>query len=113
MSRVSTRLLVGLGLALAVGLATAVSPFASSSPDGLEKVAEEKAFLDQGELHSLQQDSPIPDYAFPGIENERLATGAAGFVGTLTVFAIGWGVAALLRRLRGPDDHLADPGAAA
>ena len=28
-----------LVLALAVGLATAVSPYASSSPDGLEKVA--------------------------------------------------------------------------
>ena len=25
---------------------------------------------------ALQEDSPIPDYAFPGIENERVATGA-------------------------------------
>jgi hypothetical protein len=112
-SRVSTGVLVIVGLALAVGLATAVSPFASSSPDGLERVAEDKAFLDRGELHSLQEDSPIPDYAFPGIEDERLATGLAGFVGTLTVFAIGWGIAALLGRLRGGGDRVADPGAAA
>ena len=41
--RISTKLLVVLGLAVAVGLATAVSPFASSSPDGLEKVATDKA----------------------------------------------------------------------
>ena len=37
--KVSTRIIVILGLALAVGLATAVSPFASPHPDGLEKVA--------------------------------------------------------------------------
>jgi hypothetical protein len=89
---------VALALALAVGLATAVSPFASTNPDGLEKVAEEKQFLDTGKLHSLQEDSPIPDYAFPGVENERVATGLAGFVGTLAVFAIGYGLAWALRR---------------
>jgi hypothetical protein len=93
-----TRIFTALALALAVGLATAASPFASPNPDGLEKVAEEKAFLEQGKLHSLQEDSPIPDYAFPGIENERVATGVAGFVGTLGVFAIGLGLAWLVRR---------------
>ncbi len=93
-----TRIFVAIALALAVGLATAVSPFASPNPDGLEKVAEEKAFLEQGKLHSLQEDSPIPDYAFPGIDNERVATGVAGFVGTLGVFALGLGIAWLVRR---------------
>ena len=93
-----TWIFVAVALALAVGLATAVSPFASPNPDGLEKVAEEKAFLDEGKLHSLQEDSPIPDYAFPGIDNERVATGVAGFVGTLGVFAIGLGIAWLARR---------------
>jgi PDGLE domain len=93
-----TRIFTALALALAVGLATAASPFASPNPDGLEKVAEEKAFLEQGKLHSLQEDSPIPDYAFPGIENERVATGVAGFVGTLGVFAIGLGLAWVVRR---------------
>ena len=93
-----TRIFVALALALAVGLATAASPFASPSPDGLEKVAEQKAFLDQGKLHDIQEDSPIPDYAFPGIDNERVATGVAGFAGTLGVFAIGLGLAWLVRR---------------
>ena len=60
-----------------MGLATAVSPFASANPDGLEKVAEDKAFLDEGRLAGVQEDSPIPDYAFPGVENERVATGLA------------------------------------
>jgi hypothetical protein len=85
----STRFFVILALAVAVGLATAVSPYASANPDGLEKVAEKKQF---------QDDSPIPDYAFPGIDNERVATGVAGFVGVLFVFTIGYGIAYLVRR---------------
>jgi hypothetical protein len=93
-----SRLFMVLALALAVGLATAVSPFASPNPDGLEKVAEEKQFLDRGELAPIQEDSPIPDYAFPGVEDERVATGLAGFVGTLGVFAIGYGLAVVVRR---------------
>jgi PDGLE domain len=94
----SRRLFTILALAVAVGLATAVSPYASSSPDGLERVAEDKAFLDQGRLHAIQEDSPIPDYAFPGIEDTRVATGVAGFVGTLGVFALGYGLALVIRR---------------
>ncbi len=81
-----------------MGLATAASPFASSHPDGLEKVAEQKAFLDTGRLAPIQEDAPVPDYAFPGVDNERVATGLAGFVGVLGVFAIGYGVAAVARR---------------
>jgi hypothetical protein len=98
MRRIPIGIFVAVALALAVGLATAVSPFASPNPDGLEKVAEQKAFLDEGKLHTIQEDSPIPDYAFPGIDNERVATGVAGFVGTLGVFAIGWGLGWLVRR---------------
>ena len=87
-----------LALALAIGLATAVSPYASSSPDGLEKVAGDKAFLDQGRLHSVQEESPVPDYAVPGIDDPRVATGLAGFAGTLLVFGLGYGLVAAARR---------------
>jgi hypothetical protein len=92
------RLFTILALAVAIGLATGLSPYASASPDGLEKVAENKAFLEQGRLHSIQEDSPVPDYAFPGIDNARVATGLAGFVGTLGVFAVGFGIASVARR---------------
>lgn len=104
MKRIPTGVFIALALAVAIGLATAVSPFASSDPDGLEKVAEEKAFIEDGKLHSIQSDSPIADYTFPGVDNERVATGLAGFVGTLGVFAVGFGIACLLRRRpqRGP-----------
>jgi hypothetical protein len=87
-----------LALAIAIGLATAASPFASASPDGLERVAGDKAFLDQGRLATVQEEAPVPDYAFPGIDDPRLATGLAGFAGTLAVFAFGLGVAAVVRR---------------
>jgi PDGLE domain len=94
----SKNLFVILALAVAVGLATAVSPFASSSPDGLERVAGDTAFLEQGEPAPLQDDAPVPDYAFPGVDDARVATGLAGFVGTLVVFAVGYGITVLARR---------------
>lgn len=108
-----TRVFIILGLAIAVGLATAISPFASPNPDGLEKVAEDKQFLDNGKLASIQEDAPIPDYAFPGVENERVATGLAGFVGTLFVFGLGYGIAWLLSRRSGAPPSPAAPGTSA
>jgi len=88
------KLFTDLALALAVGLGTVVAPFASSSPDGLERVAAEKGFAGEGR----DRDAPIPDYAFPGIENERVATGLAGFAGVLGVLALGTGLAFVARR---------------
>jgi hypothetical protein len=103
---VRRRPFLALALALAVGLATAVSPYASSAPDGLQRVAEDHAFADEGRLAAVQEDAPVPGYAFPGVEDERLATGLAGFTGTLLVFGLSCGVARLAAR-RGP----AAPGA--
>ncbi len=69
------------GLSIAVLLAI-VSPLASAHPDGLEWVAEQIGFLDaaQEPFYTL-----IPDYVFPGISNEALATILAGIVGALIV----------------------------
>ena len=86
-----------IGLLAALFLAFIVSPFASSWPDGLEKVAEDKGFLERGEVEPVFS-SPIPDYTWPGVKNERLATSMAGVVGTLIVFGAGYGLALLLRR---------------
>jgi hypothetical protein len=94
----STRAFAAVALAVAVGLAFAVSPFASGSPDGLTKISEDRAFADRGRLHSVQDRSPIPAYEFPGIADDRLAKGIAGFAGTIGVFAAAWGVALGLRR---------------
>ena len=90
-----TRAFAAIALALAVGLAAAVSPYASASPDGLQRVAADKGFAHRGQVHD---DSPAPGYAFPGVEDPKLATGLAGFAGTLGVFALGYGAARVLRR---------------
>jgi hypothetical protein len=84
-----------VALAVAIGLATALSPFASSHPDGLERVAEDKGFVGAGQAGS----GPIPDYAFPEISDQRLATGLAGFAGTLIVFGVGTALVRGRRRL--------------
>lgn len=96
----TTRRLALLALALAVGLAVVASPFASGSPDGLERVAADHAFLDEGRLAGVQEEAPVPDYALPGIADPRLATGAAGLLGALTVLVLGSGVARLAARRR-------------
>jgi cobalt/nickel transport system permease protein len=79
----------GFGLAIAVLLAIA-SPLASSHPDGLEWVAEQKGFLDiaQGPVFKL-----IPDYLLPGVSNTAIATILAGIIGVLIVFVVALGVA--------------------
>ncbi len=78
------KLVWGVGLALAFLLAV-FSPLASAYPDGLEWVAEEHGFIETARepLYEI-----IPDYVFPGISNEALATIVAGIVGTLIVFGV-------------------------
>ncbi len=85
------------GLLTALLLAILLSPFASSWPDGLEKVAEDKGFLEKGEVQPSLT-SPIPDYTWPGVKSEKVATSLAGIMGTLFVFGMGYGVATLLKR---------------
>jgi cobalt/nickel transport protein len=86
-----------IGLFAALLLALILSPFASSSPDGLERVAADKGFLEKGEVKPAVK-APVPDYAWPGIKNEKMATSAAGVMGTLLVFGAAYGFAALLKR---------------
>jgi len=103
--RASIRLFVAVALSLAVGLAFVLSPYASSAPDGLNRVAGDKGFDETAQVRAIQDRSPIPGYAFPGIENEKLAKGVAGFVGTLGVFAVGYGLAYVVARRRDPAAH--------
>lgn len=86
-------IVAGVGIALFI---TLFSPFASSNPDGLEKVAEDKEFIDTAKDPGYEI---IPDYTFPGVENERLATVLSGIVGVLIVAAIGFGVGYGMRAL--------------
>ncbi len=84
--------LVGLAIALVVAL---LSPLASSSPDGLERVAEDVGFIDRaiGPFYQI-----IPDYMFPGVSHQALATILAGVVGTLLMFGLALFLARRLQR---------------
>ncbi len=66
-------------------LLVATAPLASSHPDGLEWVAEELGFIDTAQEPMFEM---IPDYVFPGIENEALATIVAGMIGIVLVTAV-------------------------
>jgi cobalt/nickel transport system permease protein len=82
------------GLVMALLLAI-ISPLASKHPDGLDSVAIHYGFIDaaKGPVFKL-----IPDYLFPGVHNEALATILAGLLGTLIVFIVALSVAYSRRR---------------
>jgi hypothetical protein len=95
---------VGGGLLVAAALAFFVSPYASSSPDGLNKVAEDKGFDSSAEEHALD-DSPLAGYAVEGIDNEKLSKGLSGIIGVALTFGIGMIIFGLVvRRNEGQND---------
>lgn len=85
-------IVAGLLIAMLVVL---VSPLADPNPDGLERVAEDKGFIEVAEDPSYEI---LPDYTIPFIENEALTTILAGAIGVLLVAGMGYGVAYLGKR---------------
>ena len=88
------------GFIASLFLAGVVSFYASSSPDGLEKVAGEIGFLDSAKEHT-NSDGVLADYGVKGVENARLSTGAAGVIGVIATGAISTGLFFLIRRKPG------------
>jgi len=91
--------LVVTGLAVSLVLAGGVSYYASSHPDGLEKVAEDIGFLDSAK-DSAVADSPLADYGVAGVENERISGGLAGVIGVASTAAVSFGLFYALRRFK-------------
>ena len=86
------------GLAVALAIAVFLAPFAYDRPDGLSYVGEKLGFL--REDPSPEIPAPLPDYQLPiaGAAHVKIATAAAGLVGTLVVFSIAWVMARILPR---------------
>ncbi|MFL7870364.1 MAG: energy-coupling factor ABC transporter permease [Anaerolineales bacterium] len=81
---------------IAVGLfAVLLSPLASASPDGLERVAEDMGFLHLGQSAPYQI---LPDYTIPFLGQTALSTIVAGAVGALVVLGLVIVVGRSLRR---------------
>ena len=91
------RTLLALGLLVALLLAGGASYYASSHPDGLERVAEQTGILETAD-ESLTSESPLADYGVEGVDDERLSGGLAGVAGSLVVLVLAGGLALVLRR---------------
>jgi cobalt/nickel transport protein len=89
-----------VGFVISLFLAGVVSNYASSHPDGLEKVAGDIGFLDSAKEHT-NADGLLADYGVKGIENERLSTGTAGVIGVLATAGVSTGLFLVLRRKSG------------
>ena len=82
------------GILVLTLLLAILSPLASSSPDGLERVAEDKGFINVALAPIFKI---FPDYVIPGVPNVAVATILAALLGALVLFGIGFGLAKLLR----------------
>ncbi len=87
----------GLGMALLI--AVLLSPFASSNPDGLDRVAQDLKFDHKAAAEAPAQKLPFAavfnEYALKGTP-DHLATPLAGLIGTLVTFGLAWGAGKLL-----------------
>lgn len=79
---------VASGLVVAALLVLVVAPLASGEPDGLERVAIDRGFIDSAE-DSAVAGSPLADYGVSGVEDEATGTRVAGLIGVLITFGVG------------------------
>ena len=103
-ARVSTRALLLSGFLVALLLAGVVSIYASSSPDGLSRVAQDHGFSHTAREHDR---GPLAGYDVPGLGSPALSRGAAGVAGSLVVLVLAGGLALAVRRRAGrgePDE---------
>jgi hypothetical protein len=87
------------GLIVALGLAFFVSPFASTSPDGLNKVAIDKGF-DSSATDSATADSPLAGYAVAGVDDASVSKGLSGIIGVAITFGLAMILFGVLRVVR-------------
>lgn len=96
-SRNNTFFLIGLSVALLV--AVFLSPFASSDPDGLDRVSQDQGFEQKAQEETPAKQLPFysvfEEYALRGVP-EGLATPLAGLIGTLVTFGLAWGAGKIL-----------------
>ncbi|MGW2914377.1 energy-coupling factor ABC transporter permease [Streptomyces asoensis] len=102
-ARTSRRTLWVTGLVTSLVLAGFVSFYASSNPDGLEKVAADKG-IDKKTGQHASADSPLADYGVKDVSDARLSGGLAGVIGVGVTVVAGSTVFWAVRRRRAGDD---------
>jgi cobalt/nickel transport protein len=96
MNTQNRNLVIG-GLAIAILIAILAPFLASSNPDGLESTAES---LEVPETEAVLE-SPLSDYALPGMEDNPWGGALALILGTLLVVFVILGVAKLISKRKG------------
>jgi cobalt/nickel transport system permease protein len=79
-----SRFSVPIALAIVLGLAIFVSPFASSWPDGLDMAARAIGFDHRATTFA----GPMADYRIPGVGSPAAATALAAGIGTIVAFLL-------------------------
>jgi len=90
--QLSTRTVVAVGLVVTLLLAGGLSVYASTRPDGLQRVAHDHGFADS-QRQSATAESPLAGYG-AGSGDRRLA----GVLGAVVVLALVSGTTYVLRR---------------
>lgn len=106
--RLSLLAFVAIGLLAAAALVVFVAPRASSSPDGLEKVAAEQGIDTDVREHAFD-DGVFADYGVEGVEHAGLGTAVAGLLGIAVTFGVCVGAIWIFRRRRNPPPPPAVP----
>jgi cobalt/nickel transport protein len=88
-----------VSLSISFLIAGVLSFYASSSPDGLEKVASKIGFIDNAK-ESATSSSALADYGVQGINNERLSVGLAGIIGVVVTGLLMYLIIRLLGKKR-------------
>lgn len=104
----TTRRFAAIALVVSLLLAGVLSWYASSSPDGLEQVAESTGFAQSAQEHATAG-GPLADYETKGVEEGRLSTGLAGVIGVVATGLVMGGLLVVLRRRRSTPTELPGP----
>lgn len=92
----SSKKLLVIGLLASIVIAGFLSFYASSQPDGLEKVSADQG-LDVTAVDSANADSVLADYGVAGVENERASAFLGGVIGVAITGLAGVGLYVWLR----------------
>ncbi|CAB4580378.1 unannotated protein [freshwater metagenome] len=93
----STKKIIQIGLVTSIFVAAIISFYASGHPDGLEFVAEQVGFLNTAK-DSAVAGSPLADYSFVGLDNERISVAIAGIIGVLLTAVVSFGLFSFLKK---------------
>jgi cobalt/nickel transport system permease protein len=98
----SNKKLLIVGLIVSIVIASILSFYASSQPDGLEKVTADQS-LDVNAVDSANADSALADYGVAGVENERASAFLGGVIGVAITGLAGVGLYVWLREPKSAD----------